>query len=566
MASPNAAGFTDGGMSHGARGGIVQRDAFGIIPTSRSAVRRHHPRTHPRKGNDLMRALLSVSDKRGLVPLARSLADLGYDLISTGGTQQALVEAGLSVTAVSTVTGFPEIMGGRVKTLHPAIHGGLLARRDVPADLATLQQHGITPIDLVVSNLYPFAATIARSETTLPEAVEQIDIGGPAMIRAAAKNFAGVTIVTSPDDYDHLVAALGAGGPDLAMRRELAARAFAHVAAYDTIVAEYLRGSDEILPDEWSVAGRKVQELRYGENPHQRAAAYRRLSASAPSAGVLDARQLSGKQLSFNNLLDADAAIDAVRSFAGPAVSIIKHTIPCGLAQRERLLESYEAALAGDPVSAFGGIVAMNRELDDETVAVLRKTFFEVVIAPSFSAGALASLQAKANLRLLELPSLANEGGAFTMPLDIRPIRGGLLVQESDTRTDSPDAWTVVTQRPPSDQEWADLRFAWEAARHIKSNAIVIARDRAILGMGSGQPNRLESVGIASRRAGDRAVGASLASDAFFPFADGIELALGSGIRAVIQPGGSIRDDEVIAAADAAGATMVFTGIRHFRH
>ena len=514
-----------------------------------------------------MRALLSVSDKRGLVPLAQALADHGYDLISTGGTQRELTAAGLAVTAVSDVTGFPEIMDGRIKTLHPAIHGGLLARRDVPQDLATLADHQITPIDLVVSNLYPFARTIARPTTSLPEAVEQIDIGGPAMIRAAAKNFISVTIVTSPDDYDELISSLVNGGPDLPTRRELAARAFAHVATYDTVVADYLRGdSDDVLPAEWSVAGHKVQDLRYGENPHQRAAAYRRLTSTPPVAGVLDAEQLAGKELSFNNLLDADAAINAIRGFSGPAVSIIKHTIPCGLAERERLADSYEAALAGDPISAFGGIVAMNRELDEETVAILVKTFFEVIIAPSYAAGALSRLQRKASLRLLRLPALADADRTERAPLDVRPISGGLLVQESDTRPDATDSWKVVTRRQPSEQEWGDLRFAWEAARHIKSNAIVIARDRAILGMGSGQPNRLESVGIASRRAGLRAAGASLASDAFFPFADGIELALAAGVVAIVQPGGSVRDDEVIAATDAAGAAMVFTGTRHFRH
>ncbi len=519
-----------------------------------------------RKGIQTMRALLSVFDKRGLVELARALHGHGYELVSTGGSHKALVDAGLPVTAVADVTGFPEIMDGRVKTLHPAIHGGLLGRRDHPEDLATLRELGITPIDLVVSNLYPFAETIAQADTTLAEAVEQIDIGGPAMIRAAAKNHQSVVIVTSPDDYETLVETLAAGGPDLAMRRALAARAFAHVAAYDTLVADYLRGPDAAFPIEWSVAGRKTQDLRYGENPHQAAASYRRLTSMPSAPGVLDATQLSGKELSFNNLLDADAATNAIRSFDEPAVAIIKHTIPCGLAVRGRLVDGFEAALAGDPVSAFGGIVAMNRELDDETAAVLGKTFFEVVIAPSFAPEALARLRRKTNLRLLELPGLAERLSGRTTPVDVRPITGGLLVQQSDTRVDDIGTWKVATRRQPTEQEWRDLAFAWEAARHIKSNAIVIARDRAIVGMGSGQPNRLESVGIASRRAGERAIGASLASDAFFPFADGIELALASGVVAIVQPGGSVRDDEVIAAADKVGATMVFTGTRHFRH
>ena len=513
-----------------------------------------------------MRALLSVSDKRGLVPLAKALVRHGYELVSTGGSHRTLVEAGLAVTAVADVTGFPEILDGRVKTLHPAIHGGLLARRDVPEDLATLDELEIFPIDVVIINLYPFAETISQPGTTLAEAVEQIDIGGPAMIRAAGKNFSGVVIVTSPDDYDELMATLPKGGPDLRMRQELAARAFAHVAAYDTLVADYLRGPDAALPSEWSVAGRKVQHLRYGENPHQAAASYRRLSPAPSGPSVLDATQVSGKELSFNNLLDADAAITAIRGFHEPAVSIIKHTIPCGLAVRDRLVDSYEAALAGDPVSAFGGIVAMNRELDAETTAILTKTFFEVIIAPSFSEESLERLRRKPNLRLLELPVPADGPAIQQAPLDVRLITGGLLVQQSDTRLDAVDGWTVVTERQPTEREWGDLAFAWEAARHIKSNAIVIARDRAILGMGSGQPNRLESVGIAARRAGERAAGASLASDAFFPFADGIELALTSGVVAIVQPGGSVRDDEVMAAADQAGATMVFTGTRHFRH
>lgn len=519
-----------------------------------------------RKGIHAMWALLSVFDKSGLIALAQALHSSGYELLSTGGSHRSLVDAGLPVTPVADVTGFPEIMDGRVKTLHPAIHGGLLARRDHPEDLATLDQLGITPIDLVVSNLYPFADRIARPATTLAEAVELIDIGGPAMIRAAAKNFQSVVIVTSPSDYGPVISSLATGGPDLHTRRALAAKAFAHVAAYDTLVADYLRGPDFVLPDEWSVAGRKERDLRYGENPHQIAAAYRRLSPKPTAPGVMDATQISGRDLSFNNLLDADAAINAIGGFDEPAVSIIKHTIPCGLAVREQLVASYEAALAGDPVSAFGGIVAMNRELDEETAAVLGKTFFEVIIAPSFSPEALARLQRKTNLRLLELPALKAGARAYSAPVDVRPITGGLLVQQSDSRVDDPGTWKVVTERQPTMEEWADLAFAWEAARHIKSNAIVIARNRSILGMGSGQPNRLESVGIASRRAGDRASGASLASDAFFPFADGLERALASGVVAIVQPGGSVRDDEVIAAANSAGATMVFTGIRHFRH
>ncbi|HEV2529787.1 MAG TPA: bifunctional phosphoribosylaminoimidazolecarboxamide formyltransferase/IMP cyclohydrolase [Thermomicrobiales bacterium] len=513
-----------------------------------------------------MRALLSVSNKRDVIRIGQALADHGYELISTGGTASTLAAAGLPVLAVSEITGFPEIMDGRVKTLHPAIHGGLLARRDVPADIATLEQHGIVPIDVVVANLYPFAQTIARDGTSFAEAIENIDIGGPAMIRAAAKNHGSVLVITSPDDYEAAITALAAGTVDANFRRQLAARAFAHVAAYDTLIAEYLRGEADLLPAELSVAGRRTQVLRYGENPHQRGAAYRRAGVGPSAPGILDARQLAGKELSYNNLLDADAAIGAIRSFSEPAVSIIKHTIPCGLATRPTLLDAYAAALAGDPVSAFGGIVAMNRELDGDTAAELGRTFYEIVIAPSFAQEALEALRRKTSLRLLELPALLDADRTWHLPIDVRPIAGGLLVQESDTRKDDDSSWTVATKRQPTEREWADIRFAWEASRHIKSNAIVIAKDNALLGMGSGQPNRLESVGIASRRAGARAVGAALASDAFFPFADGVERALESGVTAIVQPGGSVRDAEVIAAVDAAGATMVFTGTRHFRH
>ena len=514
-----------------------------------------------------MRALLSVHDKSGLIPFAMDLHELGWDLISTGGTSAALQGAGLPVRQVSGVTGFPEVMDGRVKTLHPAIHGGILARRDVPEDIQTLAQHDITPIDMVVSNLYPFRETIARPDTTDVEAIEQIDIGGPAMVRAAAKNHRDVLIVTSPADYGDVLAALRVGAVPEATRRWLAAKAFGHVAAYDTLVAEYLRASeDERFPPELSVAGQRVQTLRYGENPHQQAAAYRRLSATPAPAGILDARQLAGKELSFNNLLDADGAINAVRPFREPAVAIIKHTISCGLAVRPSLTEAYRAALAGDPISAYGGIVALNRPVDADTASVMSETFFEIVIAPSFSADAVAILGKLKSLRLMELLALDGRQEGTATALDIRPISGGLLVQESDTAPDDEMGWTVVTQRQPTEQEWRDLRFAWRAARLIKSNAIVIAKNEALLGVGSGQPNRLESVGIASRRAGERATGAALASDAFFPFPDGVELALQSGVAAIIQPGGSIRDKRVIAAAAAAGAAMVFTGTRHFRH
>ncbi len=509
------------------------------------------------------RALLSVYDKIGIVELGRGLADLGYELISTGGTLASLADAGVPVTSVSDVTGFPEILDGRVKTLHPHIHGGLLARRDDQAHMTTLDERGIAPIDVVAGNLYPFAATVAREDVTIADALEQIDIGGPSMIRAAAKNFPSVIVLTDPADFASVLDDLRLGNVSLERRRELAAKAFAHTAAYDAIVADYLR--DEAWPWQFTVSGELVQVLRYGENPPQRGAAYRRLRAGAPAVGILDAEQLAGKELSFNNLLDADAAWGAVQGFARPAVSIVKHTIPCGLAERDALADAFSEALAGDPVSAFGGIVALNRPVDGETARRMAEIFFEVVIAPGFDDEALDRLGKKKALRLLRLPAAAVNAPP-TGDWDIRPIAGGLLLQTPDTEADDPAAWRVVTERAPDPREQADLLFAWHAARHVKSNAIVLARDGAVIGVGSGQPNRLESVRIATSKAGDRAAGSVMASDAFFPFADGLEAAIAAGVTAVIQPGGSVRDDEVIAAANNANVAMLFTGARHFRH
>ncbi|MFT4038408.1 MAG: bifunctional phosphoribosylaminoimidazolecarboxamide formyltransferase/IMP cyclohydrolase [Thermomicrobiales bacterium] len=510
------------------------------------------------------RALLSVYDKDGIVAFGQGLLDLGFELVSTGGTLSALKAVGLPVTAVSDVTGFPEILEGRVKTLHPRIHGGLLARRDDPEHMAALTYHGITPIDVVAVNLYPFGATVAKPDVTLADALENIDIGGPAMIRAAAKTFPGVLVVTDPADYETVLADLAAGEVSQTRRQQLAAKAYAHTAAYDAVVAEYLRDAAE-WSAEISVAGRHERTVRYGENPQQQGAAYRRLRAGAPASGVLDAEQLAGKELSFNNLLDADAAWSAVVGWEQPAVAIVKHTIPCGLAERPALAEAFGEALRGDEVSAFGGIVALNRPLDLETAQRLGEIFFEVVIAPGFAPEALQHLKRKKALRLLEMPA----GSADVSPspdLDIRPIAGGLLVQTPDIAADDPATWQVVTERAPDARELADLIFAWRAARHIKSNAIVLVRDRAIVGVGSGQPNRLESVRIATDKAGERAAGAVLASDAFFPFPDGVEQGLAAGVTAVVQPGGSVRDDLVIEAVNAAGAAMMFTGTRHFRH
>ena len=512
-----------------------------------------------------MRALLSVYDKMGLIELAAGLIDLGWEIVSTGGTLRALSEAGIPARAVAEVTGFPEILDGRVKTLHPAIHSGLLARRDDPAHLATLAQHGIGPIDLLAGNLYPFAATVADPTVPFAEAIEQIDVGGPAMIRAAAKNHAGVLVLTDPADYAPILAEIVAGGVAPAIRRDLAAKAFAHIAAYDAVVADYLRGDG--FPAEVSLAGRKAQDLRYGENPHQAAAAYRRLIAGTAPRGILDAEQFAGKELSFNNLLDADAAWAVVSALPGeePAVCIVKHTIPCGAAVRGSLPSAFAAALAGDPVSAFGGIVALTQPLDAETATLIADIFFEVVIAPGFTLEARELLGRKRGLRLLQMPPIETRGPPRAA-WDVRPISGGLLLQEADTRPPDESTWRVVSPRPPTAAEWADLRFAWAVVRHVKSNAIVLARDRSLVGVGVGQPNRLGSVRLAADTAGPRARGAALASDAFFPFADGVATAAAAGVTAVIQPGGSVRDPEVLVAADAAGLAMVFTGQRHFRH
>jgi len=509
-----------------------------------------------------MRALLSVYDKTGIEDFARGLVDLGWELISTGGTFSALEKAGIPVAPVSSVTEFPEILDGRVKTLHPRIHGGLLARMDLPEHREALDEHGIVPISLVACNLYPFEATVRDPDISLIDATEQIDIGGPAMIRAAAKNFAHVIVVVSPSEYGQILTDLGEGEVGQDRRRALASRAFAHVSAYDAIVSEYLRGDSTEFPTELTFAARRTQTLRYGENPHQRAAAYRRLSTGVEIAGVLNATQLHGKELSYNNLLDADAAWGSLRQFDTPTVSVVKHTIPCGLATRVTLSEAFDLAVAGDPVSAFGGIVALNREVDLETAKRIGDIFFEVIIAPGFSDEAFDMLGRKKSLRLLKI----DLSGVGRERMTIRAIEGGLLVQNPDTNADDFTDWKVVTDRQPSETERTDLEFAWNVCRAVKSNAIVFAQGLAVTGVGSGQPNRLESVRIAASKAGDRAAGSVLASDAFFPFADGLEAAIGAGITAAIQPGGSVRDDEVIAAANKADIAMIFTGRRHFLH
>ena len=516
----------------------------------------------------IRRALLSVSDKTGIVDLARSLATHGVELVSTGGTAKALRDAGMAVRDIADLTGFPEMMDGRVKTLHPVVHGGLLAVRDDVAHVAAMDAHGIGAIDLVVVNLYPFEATVAKGAAR-DEIIENIDIGGPSMVRSAAKNHAFVAIVTDPADY-----ALVAGGTTtLADRRKLAAKAYAATAAYDGMIAQWFAFADqgEAFPDTLPLTLKRGQALRYGENPHQSAAFY---TATGPHVrGIGQARQVQGKELSYNNLNDADAALDLISEFrdAAPTCVIVKHANPCGVATGASLEEAYAAAFACDTVSAFGGIIALNRALDGATARAISGIFTEVVVAPDADAEALAIFAAKKNLRLLltgDLPNPARGG------LNAKAITGGWLLQTRDDASNP--ALKVVTKRAPTPEELADCRFAWTVAKHVKSNAIVYAKGGSTAGIGAGQMNRLESARIAGWKAKDaadkagwavpRTIGSAVASDAFFPFADGLLAAVEAGATAVIQPGGSIRDDEVIVAADAAGLAMVFTGVRHFRH
>ncbi len=523
----------------------------------------------------ITRALLSVSDKTGLVDLAQALAGHGVELVSTGGTAAAIRGAGLPVRDVADLTGFPEMMDGRVKTLHPAIHGGLLAVRDDAAHAAAMAEHGIGPIDLVVVNLYPFAQTVARGASR-EEAIENIDIGGPSMIRSAAKNHAYVAVVTDPADYAALVEemALRGGGTTLDTRRRLAAKAYAATAAYDAAIAGWFAAADgrTPYPDTLPLAFTRAPEpLRYGENPHQTAALYRPNDGAV--RGVAQAEQVQGKALSYNNLNDADAALELVAEFRDgpPTVVIVKHANPCGVASADTLVEAYRAAFACDSVSAFGGIVAVNRPLDGETAEAIAGIFTEVVCAPDADDDARAVFARKKNLRLLLTGELPDAGRAGMV---IKSIAGGLLVQSRDAG--QLGELHVVTRRAPTLRELADCRFAWTVAKHVKSNAIVYARDGATAGIGAGQMNRLESARIAAWKARDaadkagwgepRTIGSAVASDAFFPFADGLLAAVEAGATAVIQPGGSIRDEEVIAAADEAGLAMLFTGIRHFRH
>jgi phosphoribosylaminoimidazolecarboxamide formyltransferase / IMP cyclohydrolase len=516
----------------------------------------------------IRRALLSVSDKRGLTEFAAGLHRHGVELLATGGTARLLLDAGLPVREVSAYTGSPELMDGRLKTLHPRVHGGLLGRRGT--DDEAMRAHGIEPIDLLVVNLYPFAATVARPDCSYAEAIENIDIGGPAMLRAAAKNHADVTALVDPADYAAVLAEIDdAGATSIDTRSRLAAKAFAHTARYDTTVASYLQqrlgyeddGFDELL----ALYFDKQQDLRYGENPHQRAAFYRHPGARGGS--VTTAKVLQGKDLSYNNIADSDAAIECVRQFAQCACVIVKHANPCGVALGAAPLEAYAGAYRTDPSSAFGGVIAFNRELDADTArAIIERQFAEVIAAPGVTAGALAALAAKPNLRLLETGALYADTGD---ELEFRSVTGGLLLQQRDSgQIDAADL-KIVSRRRPEARESADLMFAWQVAKFVKSNAIVMAHGSATLGVGAGQMSRVYSTRIAALKAADGKLevrGAVMASDAFFPFRDGIDVAASYGIAAVIQPGGSMRDQEVIAAADEHGMAMVFTGMRHFRH
>jgi phosphoribosylaminoimidazolecarboxamide formyltransferase / IMP cyclohydrolase len=507
------------------------------------------------------RALISVSDKRGIVPFAQGLVDLGWEIISTGGTAAALRSAGVPVTNVDQVTGFPEILDGRVKTLHPAIHAGLLARRNVPEHMKALVGHRIEPIDLLAVNLYPFRETVAKPHVTFDDAIENIDIGGPSMLRSAAKNHESVVVVVDPTDYGQVLEMLRTGRLDEECRLALAAKVFSHTADYDGAIARYLTPTGEGLPDRIQFSFERVLELRYGENPAQRAALY----VDEEPRGLRDLKQRQGKELSFNNILDLDAAMWTVSLWGNtPACAIIKHTTPCGIAVAATAADAFRKALACDPQSAFGGVVAFNTVVDRSTALGLVELFLEVVVAPSFHEEALAVLARKKNLRAVELPVTRSAAG-----LDLKRVRGGLLVQDRFTFDPSDTDWKVVTSRRPDEREWVDLRFAWAAVAAVKSNAIVIARDEATIGIGAGQMSRVDSSFLAvhkARQQGHDPAGAVLASDAFFPFPDGVEEAAAAGVRAIIQPGGSVRDADVFAAADRLGMTMVVTGKRQFRH
>ena len=511
------------------------------------------------------RALISVSDKRGLIPFVSGLAELGVEILSTGGTCRALREAGIDVIEVADKTGFPEIMDGRVKTLHPTIHGGLLGRRGT--DEAVMEKHGIEPIDLLAVNLYPFEETIARADATIDDAIENIDIGGPAMIRAASKNHAGVAVVVDPDDYERVLKSLQNNELSLDSRRRFAAKAYAHTASYDTAITRYLSASlgDDPLGERQLYTGKLVEKMRYGENPHQDAAFY--IDQQAPRGSLATATQLQGKALSYNNIADSDAALECVKQFSSPACVIVKHANPCGVAVDADISSAYEKAFKTDPTSAFGGIIAFNRPLDAATAkAIIDRQFVEVIVAPSIDADAATVVAEKKNVRVLET---GDWGTTLASGFDFKKVSGGLLVQGTDLGHITADDLKVVTKIAPTADQIEDLLFAWTVVKYVKSNAIVFCKDHMTMGVGAGQMSRVYSTKIAAIKAADEGLevkGSVMASDAFFPFRDGIDAAAEHGISAIIQPGGSMRDDEVIQAADEHGLAMVFTGMRHFRH
>jgi len=514
---------------------------------------------------NVRRALVSVSDKRKLIPFVKGLTQLGVEVLSTGGTCKALRDAGLDVIEVSEKTGFPEIMDGRVKTLHPVIHGGLLGRRGT--DEAIMEEHGIEPIDMLVVNLYPFEQTIAREDASINDAIENIDIGGPAMIRAASKNHDGVAVIVEPDDYEAVLEDIQKDNLSLQGRRRLAAKAYAHTASYDIAITKYLSASlgDEVLGPRFLYSGGLSEKLRYGENPHQGAAFY--ADQQSPAGSLAAAKQLQGKALSYNNIADSDAALECVKQFEGPACVIVKHANPCGVAVADNIQDAYDKAFKTDPTSAFGGIIAFNRALDVKTAeAIVERQFVEVIVAPAIDEDAARIISAKKNLRVLETGSWP---AVVTPGFDFKKISGGLLVQDTDLGTITADDLKVVTDLSPSPEQIQDMLFAWTVVKYVKSNAIIFCKDKATIGIGAGQMSRVYSTKIAAIKAADESLeikGSVMASDAFFPFRDGIDAAAETGISAIIQPGGSIRDDEVIQAANEHGLAMVFTGMRHFHH
>lgn len=519
-----------------------------------------------------LRAILAPYDKSGLIDLARGFEALGVEMYATGNTFRILTEAGVAIRAVSDLTGFPEILDGRVKTLHPGVHGGILARRDLPAHLAELDEHGLRPIDIIVGGLYPFQETVAKDGVKLEDALEQIDIGGPTMLRAAAKNFLHVLPVVDPADYNDVLDALRNNETPIDWRRKLAVKTFQHVASYDTAIATYLRGAEQPFPDNLTLALTKKTDLRYGENPHQQAALYRQVNPlERTPEGIVNATQLHGKALSYVNILDADAAWCAVCDFNDPTIVIVKHMTPCGIASRDDLAEAFALAFAADPISAFGGIIAINRPVDGALAKAIRNTkhptsgqrlFVEIIIAPSFSTDAVEQLSKSKDVRLLEAPVVDMRRRA----LEHRGVAGGMLVQEYDRLPSDPPEINVLSKRQPTDAEIADLKFAWTCCKHVKSNAVVVVKDRNMIGMGSGQTNRVQSARIACAQAADAARGAVSASDAFIPFPDTVEVCAEAGITAIIQTGGSIRDEDSATVCDANDMALVATGVRHFKH